>query len=77
MYYGLLRDYDLTKIFQHKSILASSTGVDNVNSTGDDQPSTSKNRKKFKKDFFNQRQSKALLKVDPNASQLTRIPIPK
>ncbi|CAF2613568.1 unnamed protein product [Rotaria sp. Silwood2] len=76
MYYGLLRDHDLTRILQHKSILASTTGVDNDDG-GDDQPSTAKNRKKLKKDFFNQRQSKASLKVDPNAPQLTRIPIPE
>jgi hypothetical protein len=77
MYYGLLRDHDLTRILQHKSLLAASTGADNDDVAGDDQPSTSKNRKKIKKDFFNQRQSKASLKVDPNAPQLTRIPIPE
>ncbi|CAF1919877.1 unnamed protein product [Rotaria magnacalcarata] len=77
MYFGLLRDHDLTRILQHKSILASSAGGDNEDGAGDDQPSTSKNRKKLKKDFFNQRQSKASLKVDPNAPQLTRIPIPE
>jgi len=77
MYYGLLRDHDLTRILQHKAILASSAGADNDDGAGDDQPSTSKNRKKLKKDFFNQRQSKASLKVDPNAPQLTRIPIPE
>ncbi|CAF1147681.1 unnamed protein product [Adineta steineri] len=77
MYYGLLRDHDLTRILQHKAILSSSTGADNEDGVGDDQPSTSKNRKKLKKDFFNQRQSKASLKVDPNAPQLTRIPIPE
>ncbi|CAF1352982.1 unnamed protein product [Rotaria sordida] len=71
MYYGLLRDHDLTRILQHKLILASSTGVDNEDSASDDQSSTSKNRKKLKKDFFNQRQSKASLKVDPNTPQLT------
>ncbi|CAF1226730.1 unnamed protein product [Rotaria sp. Silwood1] len=52
MYYGLLRDHHLTRILQHKSILASSTGVDNEDNV-------------------------ASLKIDPNASQLTRIPIPE
>jgi hypothetical protein len=76
MYYGLLRDHDLTRILQHKSILASSTGADNEDGAGDEQPSTSKSRKKARRDIFNQRQSKASLKVDPNAPALTRIPIP-
>ena len=77
MYYGLLRDHDLTRILQHKSILASSTGGDNEDGVADDQPSTSKARKKLKKDFFSQRQGKTSLKVDPNAPPLTRIPIPE
>jgi hypothetical protein len=81
MFYGLLRDHDLTRILQHKAIVALSIGGDNEDGGGggggDDQPSTSKNRKKLKKDFFNQRQSKASLKVDPNSPQITRIPIPE
>jgi hypothetical protein len=77
MFYGLLRDHDLTRILQHKAIAALSIGGDNEDGGGDDQPSTSKNRKKLKKDFFNQRQSKGSLKVDPNSPQITRIPIPE
>jgi hypothetical protein len=78
MFYGLLRDHDLTRILQHKAIVALSIGGDNEDGGGgDDQPSTSKNRKKLKKDFFNQRQSKASLKVDPNSPAITRIPIPE
>ena len=77
MFYGLLRDHDLTRILQHKAIVSLSMGGDNEDGGGDDQPSTSKNRKKIKKDFFNQRQSKASLKVDPNSPQIGRIPIPE
>jgi transcription initiation factor TFIID subunit 5 len=79
MFYGLLRDHDLTRILQHKAIVSLSMGGDNEDGGGggDDQPSTSKNRKKLKKDFFNQRQSKASLKVDPNSPQIARIPIPE
>ena len=77
MFYGLLRDHDLTRILQHKAIVALSAGGDEgEGGTCDDQPSTSKSRKKLKKDFFNQRQSKAL-KTDPNSPQITRIPIPE
>ena len=77
MYYGLLRDHDLTRILQHKSLLGSSSGVDNDDGTVDDQPVTSKARKRVKRDIFNPRQSKTSLKVDPNAPPLTRIPIPE
>ena len=52
MYYGLLRDHDLTRILQHKSLLTASAGADNDEGGGDDQPSTSKNRKKIKKIFL-------------------------
>lgn len=77
MLYGLIRDHDLTRILQHKAILSSSMGGDNEDGLGDDQPSAAKNRKKLKKDFFNQRQGKNSLKLDPNAPSITRIPIPE
>ena len=77
MYYGLLKEHDLTRILHHKSLLTPAGGDNDDGAGGEEPPTTSKNRKKFKRDVFAQRQSKASLKVDPNAPQLTRIPIPE
>lgn len=79
MLFGLLRDHDLTRFLQHKAILSSSTGADNEDGgpTDDQIGSSVKKNKKLKRDFFNQRQSKASVKVDTNAPPLTRIPIPE
>lgn len=77
MFYGLLRDHDLTKILQNKALLGSSAGGENEDGTIDDQPITGKARKRARRDALNQRQSKTSLKVDPNAPPLTRIPIPE
>lgn len=79
MLFGLLRDHDLTRFLQHKAILSSSTGADNEDGgpTDDQIGSSVKKNKKLKRDFFNQRQSKASVKVDNNAPPLTRIPIPE
>ncbi|CAF0785269.1 unnamed protein product [Didymodactylos carnosus] len=85
MYYGLLKEHDLTRIQTHKTLLAPPTSTTTNTTGGDDeqqqdeqqQKPTTTNRKKLKRDIFLQRPTKSSQRIDPNSPLLTRIPIPE
>ncbi|CAF0739832.1 unnamed protein product [Didymodactylos carnosus] len=87
MYYGLLKEHDLTRIQYHKTLLApptqttaNGTGGDEEQQQDEQQPQqkpTITNRKKLKRDIFSQRPTKSSQRVDPNSPLLTRVPIPE
>ncbi|CAF4542283.1 unnamed protein product, partial [Didymodactylos carnosus] len=75
MYYGLLKEHDLTRIQTHKTLLALPTTTTTNTTGGDDeqpQKPTTTNRKKLKRDIFLQRPTKSSQRIDPNSPLLTR-----